>query len=41
MKELRRKDRAITEDEAIALLNKAEYGVLSTVTENGKPYMRV
>ncbi|MBW1780553.1 MAG: pyridoxamine 5'-phosphate oxidase family protein [Deltaproteobacteria bacterium] len=38
MKELRRKDRAITEEEAIALLNKAEYGVLSTVTENEKPY---
>jgi len=38
MKELRRKDRAITKDEAIALLNRAEYGVLSTVTENGKPY---
>ncbi len=38
MKELRRKDRAITEEEAIALLNKAEYAVLSTVSENGKPY---
>jgi nitroimidazol reductase NimA-like FMN-containing flavoprotein (pyridoxamine 5'-phosphate oxidase superfamily) len=38
MKELRRKDRAITEEEAIALLNRAEYGVLSTVTENGEPY---
>jgi nitroimidazol reductase NimA-like FMN-containing flavoprotein (pyridoxamine 5'-phosphate oxidase superfamily) len=38
MKELRRKDRAITEDEAMALLNKAEYGVLSTITENEKPY---
>jgi hypothetical protein len=38
MKELRRKDRAITEEEAIALLNKAEYGVLSTVSENGEPY---
>jgi nitroimidazol reductase NimA-like FMN-containing flavoprotein (pyridoxamine 5'-phosphate oxidase superfamily) len=38
MKELRRKDRALTEEEAVALLNKAEYGVLSTVTENGKPY---
>ena len=37
MKELRRKDRAITEEEAIALLNKAEYGVLSTVSENGEP----
>jgi nitroimidazol reductase NimA-like FMN-containing flavoprotein (pyridoxamine 5'-phosphate oxidase superfamily) len=38
VKELRRKDRAITKEEAIALLNKTEYGVLSTVTENGKPY---
>ena len=38
MKELRRKDRAITEEEALSLLNKAEYGVLSTVTENGEPY---
>ena len=38
MKELRRKDRAISEEEAIALLNRAEYGVLSTVTENGEPY---
>jgi len=38
MKELRRKDRAITEEEAVALLNKAEYGVLSTVAENGEPY---
>ena len=38
MKELRRKDRAITEEEAITLLNKAEHGVLSTVNENGKPY---
>ena len=38
MKELRRKDRAITEEEAVALLNKAEYGVLSTVSENRKPY---
>ncbi len=38
MKELRRKDRAITEEEAMALLSRAEYGVLSTVSENGKPY---
>lgn len=38
MRELRRKDRAITEDEAIAVLNKAEYGVLSTVSPNGEPY---
>ncbi len=38
MEKLRRKDRAITEEEAVALLNRAEYGVLSTVSENGKPY---
>jgi len=38
MKEMRRKNRAITEKEAIALLSKAEYGVLSSVSENGKPY---
>ena len=38
MKELRRQDRAITEEEALALLIKAEYGVLSTVTKTGKPY---
>jgi len=38
MRELRRKDRAIPKEEAIALLNKAEYGLLSTVTEDGKPY---
>lgn len=38
MKEMRRKDRAISEEESVALLNKAEYGVLSTVTEDRKPY---
>jgi len=38
MNGLRRKDRAITKDEAIAILNKAEYGVLSTSNENSKPY---
>jgi nitroimidazol reductase NimA-like FMN-containing flavoprotein (pyridoxamine 5'-phosphate oxidase superfamily) len=38
MKELRRKDRSITEEEAMALLIRAEYGVLSTVSENGRPY---
>ena len=38
MNELRRKDRSIKEDEAFALLNKAEFGVLSTVTEDRKPY---
>ncbi|MHC4207121.1 MAG: pyridoxamine 5'-phosphate oxidase family protein, partial [Planctomycetota bacterium] len=38
MKELRRKDRAITEEEAMTLLSSAEYGVLSTVSDNGEPY---
>lgn len=38
MKDLRRKDRAITDEEAIALLNRAEYGVLSTICPDGQPY---
>ncbi len=38
MKELRRQDRAITQEKARAFLKKAEYGVLSTVTADGKPY---
>ena len=38
MAELRRKDRAITEAEAKALLRKAEYGILSTVSDDGQPY---
>lgn len=38
MREIRRKDRAITQDEATALLDKAEYGVLSNVYEKGEPY---
>jgi len=38
MRELRRKDRAIPHEEAIAILNKAEYGVLSTISEDGEPY---
>jgi uncharacterized protein len=38
MKELRRKDRAITEKEAMGLLKTAEYGVLSTVSPDGEPY---
>jgi uncharacterized protein len=38
MKAMRRKDRAIKEDEAMAILNKAEYGVLSTVSEQGEVY---
>lgn len=35
---MRRRDRAITEEEAKALLRKAEYGVLSTVSADGQPY---
>lgn len=38
MRKLRRKDRAITDKEAIAILDQAEYGVLSTVSADGKPY---
>lgn len=38
MKQLRRQDRAISDDEARALLEKAEYGVLSTVTAENRPY---
>ena len=35
---MRMKDRAIAETEAISILKYAEYGVLSTVNENGRPY---
>ena len=38
MKELRRKDRGISREEATTLLKKAEYGILSTSSEDGKPY---
>ena len=38
MKKMRRKELAVTEEESIVLLSKAEYGVLSTVSENGIPY---
>lgn len=38
MKKMRRQDRAISEKEALNLLNEAEYAVLSTVDENGDPY---
>ena len=38
MREIRRKDRAITQEESEALLIRAEYGVLSTVSKNGEPY---
>ena len=38
MREIRRKDRAITQEEATSILKKAEYGILSTVSEKGEPY---
>ena len=36
--EMRRKDRALTKEEAYGILEKAEYGVLSTMGVNGFPY---
>lgn len=38
MNEIRRRDRAITEDEALSILNSAEYGVLSTASVEALPY---
>jgi nitroimidazol reductase NimA-like FMN-containing flavoprotein (pyridoxamine 5'-phosphate oxidase superfamily) len=38
MEELRRKDRAISDEEAMDLLSSAEYGVLSTLSANNEPY---
>ena len=38
MTTLRRKDRAIPEAQAKALLSMAEYGILSTVSVDGQPY---
>ena len=36
--EMRRKEKMITQDEVIEVLDKAEYGVLSTVSADGVPY---
>lgn len=38
MKKMRRDDRALAADEAWDLLEGAEYGVLSTVSNDGIPY---
>jgi nitroimidazol reductase NimA-like FMN-containing flavoprotein (pyridoxamine 5'-phosphate oxidase superfamily) len=38
MHEMRRKDRAISNEDAVGILTKAEYGVLSTVCPDGSPY---
>lgn len=37
-KEMRRKDRLLDREEAQAILDKAEYGFLSTVNADGSPY---
>ena len=38
MRTMRRQDRAISEAEAKELLDKAEYGIFSTVSDDGQPY---
>jgi nitroimidazol reductase NimA-like FMN-containing flavoprotein (pyridoxamine 5'-phosphate oxidase superfamily) len=38
MKQMRRTDREISQQEAVEILDSAEYGVLSTVDRNGQPY---
>jgi uncharacterized protein len=38
MREMRRKDRLITQEEALEVLKKGEYGILATVDEFGQPY---
>ncbi len=38
MKPMRRKDRLINTEEAVKILETAEYGVLSTVDADGQPY---
>jgi nitroimidazol reductase NimA-like FMN-containing flavoprotein (pyridoxamine 5'-phosphate oxidase superfamily) len=38
MRKIRRKDKEIETDDAISLLIKCEYGVLSTIGSDGQPY---
>lgn len=38
MKELRRKDKQASNEEALELLTRAEYGILSTAGTDGQPY---
>lgn len=38
LKEMRRKEKQLTTEETIATLNKGEYGILSTIGSDGKPY---
>ena len=37
-KEMRRKDKALTNNEMLEILQTAEYGILSTIGEDGYPY---
>jgi uncharacterized protein len=37
MREMRRKERATSEDKALSILNDGEYGILSTVSVDNKP----
>ena len=38
MREMRRQDRKLDSSDIVSALNRGEYGVLSTVTPEGKPY---
>lgn len=38
MRKMRRSDRQMTQDEAMELLSRGEYGVLSTIGEDNQPY---
>ena len=38
MRNMRRKDKEIGSDEAINFLTRCEYGILSTVGNDGQPY---
>lgn len=38
MREMRRTDRLLSREEALEILEKGEYGILSTVDSNGQPY---
>jgi nitroimidazol reductase NimA-like FMN-containing flavoprotein (pyridoxamine 5'-phosphate oxidase superfamily) len=37
-RDLRRKDRALSREEALRILSRGEYGVISTVSADGQPY---
>lgn len=38
MRKMRRSDRQMTQDEAMELLGRGEYGILSTIGEDNQPY---